>query len=494
MKNFFWIFLAAIAGSLITLGAYKGLGYDKQVVEVKREASAPYVLTSQGYVGGSGDMPLDFSMAAEKSTPAVVHIKSTSGFNEPQRESEETLPEPFRYFFGPETPRMNPHSYPRQSSGSGVIINSEEGYIVTNNHVIDDADQVSVTLNDGREYEATVIGTDPSTDLALIKISAENLASIPLINSDEVKVGQWVLAVGNPFNLTSTVTAGIVSAKGRNINILKDAAPIESFIQTDAAVNPGNSGGALVNLNGDLVGINTAIASPTGAYSGYSFAVPANIVSKVVEDLVTYGTVQRGFLGVSIRNIDGTLAEEEGLTVSEGAYVAGLMEDGAAEDAGIKEGDVIVEVEDRTITNVAELQESIARKRPGDKVEVKIIRDGKERSLTVELRNREGSTEIVREKETHRINALGAEFKELRKSELKDLDLDYGVKVDQLYAGRLRQHTNIREGFIITSIDRKPIKSLEDLERALAEAEGAVMIKGTYPNSNRIIYEALPLD
>lgn len=492
IKNVLWVLIAALAGSVLTLGAYKLFDLDEQIVKVESATEQPYVLAANKYQAESGDMPLDFSHAAEKTTPAVVHIKSTSGLQD--RREEEMPQDPFRYFFGPQNPHQRPQR-PRQASGSGVIINGAEGYIVTNNHVIEGADAVEVILADKRNFEATVIGTDPSTDLALLQVDAEEqLPFLKLGSSEDAKVGQWVLAVGNPFNLTSTVTAGIVSAKGRNINILKDAAPIESFIQTDAAVNPGNSGGALVNLNGDLIGINTAIASPTGAYSGYAFAVPTTIVSKVVEDLVKYGAVQRGFLGVSIRNINPELSEGEGLEVNKGAYVAGLMEKGAAEDAGIEKGDVITKVNGKEVRNVAELQEAIARKRPGDEVKVTIIRDGEEKILDVELRNRAGTTAIVKKDEVQKIDPLGAEFRELKKGELKDWGLSHGVQIERLYAGKLRQYTRLEPGFVITHMDKEPVKSIQDIQRLLSQGRGGVMIEGRYPDSKQRIYDAIPLE
>ncbi|MDX1408157.1 MAG: trypsin-like peptidase domain-containing protein, partial [Saprospiraceae bacterium] len=323
-------------------------------------------------------VPLDFTRIAEDVMGAVVHIKSTYSYNGYRQQPG--LPNPFedlfrndpfrdffnpRYFYRSPSPDQQPDPQVRIGQGSGVII-SEDGYIVTNNHVVADAVDLEVILHDNRSYQASLIGTDPSTDLALLRINENDLPTLPLTNSDDVQVGEWVLAVGNPFNLTSTVTAGIVSAKGRNINLLRERFAVESFIQTDAAINPGNSGGALVNLAGGLIGINTAIASPTGAYSGYGFAIPANIVSKVVEDLINYGVVQRGVLGVMIRTLDSHLREEQNLKATGGVFVDSLLENSAAGEAGIRAGDVILGIDDQEVLTSPQLQEIIARHRPGD--------------------------------------------------------------------------------------------------------------------------------
>ena len=326
-------------------------------------------------------IPPNFIAASASSTPAVVHIKSfyeSSGARDP-----------FSGLFGGRDPFHGGSPEGGQSSGSGVII-SEDGYITTNNHVIEDAEKVEVTLEDKRSYEAQVIGKDPTTDLALLKIEEHSLPYLTFGNSNDIQIGEWVLAVGNPFNLTSTVTAGIVSAKGRSLNLLNEEFAIESFIQTDAAVNPGNSGGALINTDGKLLGINTAIASRTGSYAGYSFAVPVNIVHKVMADLREFGEVQRGIIGVQIRNINAQFAEERGLTTLNGAYIQGTIPGGAAEDSGIEQGDVIVQVESTKVNSASELQEIIGTYRPGDKVQIDLVREGKNLSLSVTLRNRQG--------------------------------------------------------------------------------------------------------
>ncbi|MDL5048536.1 trypsin-like peptidase domain-containing protein [Oscillatoria amoena NRMC-F 0135] len=357
MKRFSALLGAAILGSLLTLGAYQYYFKPEPPVTVQYVSGTPISKIALTKDENGNTVPLDFTAVAEKVTPTVVHIKSTQKSNP----SQPKYIDPFRDFFGP-------RNYgPSQSSGSGVIINAG-GYVVTNNHVVQDADVVEVTLFDNRTFKAEVIGTDPDTDLAVVKINQTNLPYLSFVDSDQSKVGEWVLAVGNPFNLNSTVTAGIISAKGRNIDIInrnngEGNTAIESFIQTDAAINPGNSGGALVNLSGGLLGINTAIASPTGAYSGYGFAVPSNIVSKIVEDIIKYGTVQRGWLGVTITSVNSQLAKQYELEVSEGALVTGFAEKSSAKDAGMKEQDVVIKIDNTPIKTSAALIEMVGRHR-----------------------------------------------------------------------------------------------------------------------------------
>ena len=367
------------------------------------------------------------------------------------------------------------------------MIISEDGYIVTNNHVVDEAKKVEVTLDDNRNYTAKVIGTDPSTDLALLKIEQKGLPYLSYGNSDNVRVGEWVLAVGNPFNLTSTVTAGIVSAKARNIHILPDQKfPIESFIQTDAAVNPGNSGGALVNTNGELVGVNAAIASNTGSYAGYSFAIPVNIVKKVVDDLLEFGNVQRGFIGISIRDIDADFAKDKDLKNYNGVYVNGLTPGGAASDAGIKEGDIITKINSAPIKTSPELQEQVGLYRPGDKINVTLLRDEKEKLVTVTLRNKEGNTRVIKN-ETEVVNTLGASLETIGSSEKSKLGIETGVKIKDIGTGKLRS-AGIKEGFIITRIDNKDVDSASDVIAYLQNKRGGVLIEGVYPNGMRAYY------
>lgn len=450
-----------------------------------------------------GDIiPLDFSKVADKVMATVVHIKSTQvGNTNPYVQDNNRSPDIFRDeffkdFFGPrfyyrENP---PNQRPRAKvgTGSGVIITSD-GYIVTNNHVIQDSDDIEVTLHDNRTYKARVIGTDPSTDLALIQIKEKDLPYVPFSNSDEAKVGEWVMAVGNPFNLNSTVTVGIVSAKARNINILKDQAAIESFIQTDAAINPGNSGGALVNLQGGLIGINTAIASPTGAYAGYGFAVPSNIVEKVIEDLKNYGIVQRGYLGVMIRSVDGNLAKEKDLDVISGVYVDSLLANSSASNAGIKVGDVILEVDEIAIKTAPELQELIGRHRPGDMVKVKINRSGKEKTIDVKLNNKDGSAKLIAKENREILSLLGADLEDLDKDLAKKLEISGGVYVRKLYPGLLRKHTQMQEEFIITHIDSQKVDSVEELTKLLEKKKGGVMIEGVYEELPGTYYYAFGL-
>lgn len=430
---------------------------------------------------------LDFTEAARITTPGVVHVTSTGKAPANQRQN---MPygNPFDQFFG--YPQNN---QPSKASGSGVII-SPEGYIVTNNHVVNNAEEIAIVLNDNQRYYATVIGTDPSTDLALLKIEVgHELPYIPFGNSDSVEIGSWVLAVGNPFNLASTVTAGIVSAKGRNINILQDNAAIESFIQTDAAVNPGNSGGALVALNGDLIGINTAIASPTGSYAGYSFAVPSNLVQKVVRDLREYGIVQRGFLGVTIRDVTPDVADEMDLPNVSGVLVNEVMQGSAADDAGLEQGDVIQKINGEMVSSTPKLQENVGRHRPGDQIEVEYLRKGKVRHTVVTLKNKDRGTELLTKQAVQVSQILGVELEDLSKSELREMGIDGGVKISKINDGKVRRYTDMREGFVITNIDRQAVKDKTELMDILEKKQGGVMIEGTYPGRNGTYYYAFGL-
>ncbi|MCL4109466.1 UNVERIFIED_CONTAM: hypothetical protein GTU68_037731 [Idotea baltica] len=420
--------------------------------------------------------------AAAVATPTVVHIKSNYLVQSRRRN---LFGDPFfDDFFGPSQPRA------AQASGSGVIT-SPDGYIVTNNHVVNGAQSLEVILNDGRSYEAAIIGTDPSTDLAVLKIEGKDLPFLPFGNSDNVAIGEWVLAVGNPFNLSSTVTAGIVSAKARNINILKEQSAIESFIQTDAAVNPGNSGGALVNTNGELVGINTAIASPTGAYAGYSFAVPAEIVKKVVEDLMVHGIVQRAFLGAGMLELNGPVADQLGLERTQGVYIETISEEGSVGRAGVKVGDILVAVEGKEIHNAAELQEYVGRKRPGDEIEMTIDRGGKTKSITIELQNYLGTTDVVKRQKEELIAELGVEMRELTSKEKSQFNIRGGLVVLEIGEGKVRQTTDMRPGFVITSVDSQPVEDMEDFERLFRNKNGGgVMVEGIYPNRPGVYYFA----
>lgn len=475
--------IAAVTGSVSTLfiASNSGLLHTENVSVVRNESPAVH---QTSFLGNEKDQ-LDFTQAAEIAMPAVVHITSTQNI----RRNTNTQRHPLEEFFWPDRPQTPRSQSPIVSTGSGVIV-SADGYIVTNNHVIDGADKIEVSLNDNRTLTAQLIGADTSTDLALLKLDGTDFPYLDFGPSDQVKVGQWVLAVGNPFNLNSTVTAGIISAKGRNINILHDKYAIESFLQTDAAINPGNSGGALVNLSGQLIGINTAIASPTGSYSGYGFAVPSEIVRKVAGDLREYGIVQRGFLGVSIRDVNAELATEKGLKVAEGVYVADVLETGAAKQAGIEVGDVIVEVYDHPIKTSSQLQESVGRGRPGDSVKVTVDRNGKEKSFTVILTNKSGATGPVNKVQDDMLSELGIEVRNIDKNEQNELGIEGGVKVTEILSGTIHKFTDMRPGFIITRIDKTAVSTVEELISALKDKKGGVMIEGQYPGIPGTIYYA----
>ncbi|MEL6671454.1 MAG: trypsin-like peptidase domain-containing protein [Bacteroidota bacterium] len=433
----------------------------------------------------ASEAPVDFLGAASKAMPAVVHIKSYQSYS---RNSYD----PFYEFFGM-APRKN-NSSQHTSSGSGVIISSD-GYIVTNNHVIKDADELTVIMADNRSYQATVIGTDPSTDLGLIKIQEQDLPTLELADSDQAQVGEWVLAVGNPFSLASTATAGIVSAIGRDLEIIKDQMAIESFIQTDAAVNPGNSGGALVNLEGRLLGVNTAIASPTGTYAGYAFAVPANIVKKVVTDLKQYGSVQRAFLGIrSARPLTGSMARKMGIPLTEGVLIEGVAEFGGAYKAGVKAGDIVVSIDGIKIRNDAKLLELVGRNRPGDIIDVKVYREKVYKTFKVTLTNEDGTTEILAPARNETLNFLGVEIRALTQTEMNRLGVERGILVSKLYAGKLRQETEIKENFIILKLNGQSVSDVDSLTKELEGYQGTLQLTGFYPRYNRLFTYSLELE
>ncbi len=435
-----------------------------------------YVFDSADFIVPSG---LNFVFAAKNATNSVVHIRTT--YSEGMR-ANNPFNDFFKDYFGE---RYERRGGPARGAGSGVII-SADGYIVTNNHVVDNADEIEVVLNDNRSYQAKVVGVDENTDLAVLKIQEENLVAVKYGNSDEINIGEWVLAIGNPYEFRSTVTAGIISAKGRNINILNGSYKIESFIQTDAAVNPGNSGGALVNLRGELVGINTAIASPSGAFAGYSFAVPVSLVKKVVSDLVEYGKVQRALLGISIYDVNAQVAEQFDLNILKGIYVNAVMEGKAADRAGIERGDVIIAIDNKPVNNVAQLQEQVAVKRPGDEVEVKFIRDGKEKFVIAKLRNEEGSLDIVELASEYRVE--GATFADVSDDLMDKLGIDGGVQIKELGDGKWKD-VRMKEGFIITGIDNEKIKNIRDLERYFQRTRtDGILIEGVYPDGSRAHY------
>jgi len=472
IKNFILFLFVATLGGIIALAGNKLLfKQDNQTIYINRSQDNPGTFANYKPVSGE----LDFTGAAEKAVHGVVHIKTAYEVNQSY-----SL---YDFFF-------NGRPYqPAAGSGSGVIISSD-GYIVTNYHVIDMSTDIEVVLNDKRSFKAKVIGKDPTTDIALLKINAKDLSPIAFGNSDDVKVGQWVLAIGNPFNLTSTVTAGIISAKGRNISLLESSNSLESFIQTDAAINPGNSGGALVDLEGKLVGINAAIASNTGSYSGYSFAIPTSIVKKIVGDIKEYGVVQRALLGVSLEDINDEIAKKMNLDKIEGVLVEGTLQGSTAEKAGILKNDIILKIDNKEVNSVTELQEVISRYRPGDKIGITFNRNNKLQTITAILQNSMGSTEIVN---SDVMSILGANFEVPTKSELARLGINNGVKVKQLSPGKLLR-VGVSEGFIITHINKIPVSSVSDIEKIVNDINGGgVYIRGIYPNGT-VEYYAFGMD
>jgi Do/DeqQ family serine protease len=473
LKNVLFTLFIGLIGGGIALIVYTQFFDEPKTVTLQHEQPVHY--TS---LPASNDVELpDLTSAAESSIHAVVHIKVT------QKGGAYSSNNIFDWFFGDGNP--HPQQMPmRQGAGSGVII-SADGFIVTNNHVVDDADEIEVILNDKREFKAKLVGTDPSTDIALIKIDATDLQVLKFSNSDNLKLGEWVLAVGNPFNLTSTVTAGIVSAKGRDIGINPDQMRIESFIQTDAAVNPGNSGGALVNVQGELVGINTAIASQTGSYSGYSFAIPSNIVQKVVGDLKEFGDVQRALLNVNIANVTAEIAKKYNIDKIEGVFIGKVQPGGAAELAGIKDNDVIISVDNLAVNSTSELQEQISKHRPGDKVTVEIKRDNKKKLYNVTLRNKNGDTEIVKGDNPEDI--FGAKFAAASDREKEELGIPYGVKISELGNGKFK-NAGIKKGFIITQVNKNPVSEVNDLQRMIKNSKGGILVEGIYPNGEVAYY------
>ena len=474
MKKIAGIFLIAMMGGAVTLGLYKAFE-KKPVYSYSRPENIP--VRQVNYLPEAPFNLPDFEAAAAISIHAVVHIKS-----EFQKKSL-VYDDWFEFFnFGQ---RSAPREYisPYSAMGSGVIVSSD-GYIVTNNHVVQDAHDIVVTLNDKRAYKATVIGSDPSTDLALIKIDEKELPFLTYGNSDEVRVGEWVLAVGNPFNLTSTVTAGIVSAKARNINILGSQGAIESFIQTDAAINPGNSGGALVNTRGELVGINAAIASGTGYYTGYSFAIPVNIVKKIVGDFTKFGKIQRAYIGVYYREIDDQFAREKGITDLRGIFIDDVAEGGPADLAGIKKGDIIMKIQNMPVNGKSELMELIGQHNPGDKVNITVSRGGSVFEFPVTLLSEDSKLAYVKE---NKIIIHGATFESLTSNDRSKFNIDYGFKITRLDNGKLKS-AGIKEGFILLSIDRQPVRNARQLQEALTRSDGGVLLEGVYSNGLRAYY------
>ena len=515
MKRFGLTLLTAFVGGALALGTYKVLEKkyaDNMSIEDKQKV---YFASNPGYAAiTSSAGEVDFTQAAAAVTPAVVYIRTTYAAAA-SNGRQDMMEQMFGEMFGQRMPRQQQQA--PQASGSGVII-STDGYIVTNNHVVAKAEKIDITTNDHRHFKAKVIGTDPNTDLALIKIEATNLPVVKLGNSDDAKVGEWVLAVGNPFNLTSTVTAGIVSAKGRGIGIIgtedndEDANPfggryqrqgqqpteqkprtaIESFIQTDAAINPGNSGGALVNTKGELIGINSAIASHTGSYEGYGFAVPINLAKKVLNDIQKYGAVKRGFIGVSFIDLsDPAGAEKANSDKTNGLYVDQLIEGGGAEAAGLKKGDIITKVEGVTVYESSDLQERVGRLQPGDKIHLTVMRDGAEKNFTVTLKAESAATSTrtaaVSKSATELYNKLGGSFMPLTQAQKNKYQVNGGVVATQVREGGILDKGNVNVGSVITSINRQPVNSIADIEKAITNVnkDGNIIISGIDPRGYR---------
>lgn len=475
IKNILGFVLASLFGGVLSLVLYLGF--------VKKDATSNNVLNIDTTKNTEIVKPvsfykndIDFTQAAKKTVSAVVHVKI--------RSQQAIYDNPiYNFLFG--KPTYPEGKLPIVSAGSGVII-SNNGYIVTNNHVIKDADVLEITLDDRRTFEAKVIGADPTTDIALLKIEGKNFPYLSWGNSDNLRVGEWVLAVGNPFNLASTVTAGIVSAKARSINILNKRTAIEAFIQTDAAVNPGNSGGALVNTQGELVGINTAIASPTGSFSGYSFAVPERIARKIVSDLIEFGTVQRAFIGVSITEVTSAEAKQNGITTNKGVYVYSVTNGGAAQQAGIRAKDVILKINNNEVNTSSELQAQVGQYRPGDEINVTVLRKNKKMSMLLTLRNIDGNTKI--KKANSYTEIFGAKLKSLNHNEIVKLHLNGGgVKVEKIENGKFKS-AGIKEGFVITSVNRKRIKDTDDFLYIIKNTSGGIYIEGIYMNGTTAYY------
>lgn len=490
-KQFFLgMLLAALIGGVVALAGVSFLIKPQNAgnFDEKQQTSFVNLLSGKDFTIPDG---INFVASAQVVTPAVVHVKSQVSFS-PRSERD-----PVQEFFGFPDPRDGQGGDMPVSSGSGVIISSD-GYIVTNNHVVDGATKIDISLENNKRYEATVIGTDPTTDLALLKIEASNLPFVKFGDSDDTKIGEWVLAVGNPFDLNSTVTAGIISAKARNIGILRGVEnnlQIESFLQTDAVVNPGNSGGALVNLAGELIGINTAIATRTGTFSGYSFAVPSTLVKKVMDDLMKYGAVQRGLLGVQIQNVSPELADalDKKFPVEQGVYVGGVNENSAGLEAGLKEGDIIIGIDGKTVNNVANLQELVARRRPGDKIDVEYIRDGKTSKTTATLKNFSGDTNIVKREVPKTFTFEGVQFEDVKEQTKGQLEISGGAVIKS-NANEAWRKAGARNGFIITSVisdsGRTRIGSAQEMIDFLEENGGEeIVVLGMFPDGTEYYFE-----
>lgn len=479
MKNIKPILISSFLSAFLAVLLYRVFEAPREVI-IREPVPARYVKTNvpspaffeEATPRYPSAAPTNFIEAAELVTPGVANISAIQGGG-------------LNFFRG---------NAIGSASGSGVVI-SQDGYIVTNNHVVEEGDEYRVTLNDNREFSADLVGTDPSTDLALLKIEAEGLPYLTFGDSDSLKVGEWVLAVGNPFNLESTVTAGIVSAKGRSIDILEGQDRIESFIQTDAAVNPGNSGGALVNTQGALVGINTAIITRSGRYEGYSFAVPANLVKKVIRDLKDYGMVQRGLMGVFINEVDSRLAEELQLETVEGVYITRVTAGGGADEAGMKKGDVIVNINGVATKTLPEMQEQVGRFRPGNTIQVVYIRKGRRYETYVTLKNKSNSTSLIHAKDKAFLREVGFELQELPREEARKMGNIQGVKVISIYKFSTIEKTNMEPDFIITKLNDTAIYGLDQFVRQLKKnTSGTVVLEGYYEGSDEPFYYSFELE
>jgi len=476
------VILISASTAVATMWGYNHVAGGKTTYFYSQDSGKIPVNYAKFFDGDKGAGPGDFSDAASAAIPATVHIKTktvrTVSNNLPKRN-------PFSDLFGIDPDDFfgngnGMRSMPEMASGSGVII-SNDGYIVTNNHVVDGADEVTVTLSNRKSFKAKVVGADPSSDLAVVKVDAQGLPFLLYGNSDEVKVGQWVLAVGYPLTLETTVTAGIVSAKGRTLDINKrqSQTPVESFIQTDAAVNPGNSGGPLINTQGQLIGINSAIASPTGSYAGYSFTIPVNIVKKIVSDIMKFGTPQRAFLGIQYPrdNMSEDQKREQGIKDGEGVYVMDVTPDGAAFRAGLKKGDLITKLNGNQVITGAEMVGLIATYSPGEKIQLTYKRDGKEYTVPVVLRNNSGTTSVVK---TSVLDKLGATLETLSKKDATNLDVKGGVVVKSITENGLMDKSRIQEGFIILKANGQDVKNVEELQALLQKASGTVKLEGVF--------------
>lgn len=483
-KNLFGAMFMAVIGALVALFAYTRFEGKKEnftkndsLISINQEAR-PLQTSFQQYGAAAGQV--DFTYAAEQTVHAVVHVTTSTTVS--YRRNMNPI---WEYFYGDQY-SSGPQERKVEGYGSGVIITSD-GYIITNNHVIENAEDVKVKLNDKREMKAEVIGRDPSTDIALLKVKAEGLPFVKYGDSDQLKLGEWVLAVGNPFNLTSTVTAGIVSAKGRNLGLLDNNYDIESFIQTDAAVNMGNSGGALVNTNGLLVGITSAIYTPTGAYAGNSFAIPVSIVKKVVEDLREFGEVQRAIIGVTISDVTPAIADKANLRDIKGAFVTGLTEKGPAYDAGLKENDVIVGLNGVPVGSVTELREQISKFRPGDKTNITYLRGGKSTTVPITMRNIDNNTNVVKAGEGAG-SVFGARLESLNKDDYANFRIDYGVKVTEVNDGRFKD-LGIKRGNIILTVNGKKVKSAAEVRQFTNNGQSLTAIEGIDSNGTVFSYQ-----